>query len=289
MKTFSKRTSKTTKLVLFLLSPGALHIDLNARVSDLKPCTVKIIFLIICKHLRYLKTWNHKWYSLSSFSSYKVYLLCAFVSTSSFFPFFSIIQNWNSQSTQYKSLRCTFSQVNCLPRTQAIHVGTKRQMCSWHQWTLEREQLRTVKWKQRISHFFVKKLNTPRHWQVSNWSTKSCEKEGDPSRSKFFMTQQNRTQVFWLLVTMSSPDVTKEVASVAASEPPRPRAARRKKTENCSGNSTEGHCFQGPLCCGDVSSSGHKSEHLPWACFWRKRQRKRKNQWLKSLMWLTIE
>ncbi len=29
-------------------------------------------------------------------------------------------------------------------------------------------------------------------------------------------------------------------------------------------------------------------EHLPWACFWRKRQRKRKNQWLKSLMWLTI-
>lgn len=81
--------------------------------------------------------------------------------------------------------------------------------------------------------FFLKKSNTPRHWQVSNRSTKSCEKGIQVAANSVVMsrTLQKRTQVFWLLWLLvvfvtSSPNVSKEVASVAASEPPRPRAAR---------------------------------------------------------------
>ena len=212
------------------------HIFENLQhLSSLRHQTTNDILYLLFLHTRF---------------TYFVHLSTA---TSSFSLFFSLIQNWNSQSTQYKSVRCTFSQVNCLPRTQAIHVGTKRQMWSWHQWTLEWEQLKTVKPLKPLI-LFLKELNTPRHWQVSNRSTKSCEGIQVAGNSVVMScTLQNRTQVFWLLVVfvMSSPDVSKEVASVAASEPPRPRAASVQATLQ------KDIAFK--ACCGDSSSSVHKS------------------------------
>lgn len=152
--------------------------------------------------------------------------------------FFSFIQNWNSQLTQYKSVRCTFSQVNCLPRTQAIHVGTKRQMWSWHQWTLEWEQLKTVKMKTENVSFFSWKNRTHQGIGRCLIEVQNPEKGIQVAANSVVMsrTLQKRTQVFWfssvqiVVFVTSSPNVSKEVASVAASEPPRPRAASVQAT-----------------------------------------------------------
>ena len=153
---------------------------------------------------------------------------------------------------------------------------------SWKQWNENRKNGEPLK---PLILFFLKKLNTPRHWQVSSRSTKSCEGIQVAGNSVVMSCiLQNRTQVFWLLVvfvTMSSPDVSKEVASVAASEPPRPRAASVQATlqkdiafkalmlrrlEQFS--SQIGKTYRGP-------ASGE-------------REKERENYWFKWLMWLTI-
>ena len=192
--------------------------------------------------LELLKAPNHKWYSLSSFSSYKDYLLCASVNSHIFLLSFSLSSfrsyrietpNWLSTNLCVVHFRrwtvCLELKPSMSVQRGKCDPGTNEPWNenSWKQW----------KWKRERLIFFLKKSNTPRHWQVSNRSTKSWE--GDPSCSKFCChvayTAKEDTSFLILQCTncrcvTSSPNVSKEVASVAASEPPRPRAASVQAT-----------------------------------------------------------
>lgn len=217
--------------------------------------------------LELLKAPNHKWYSLSSFPSYKVYLLCAsvkphlpslllslsllFIHTKLKLPIDSVqicaLYIFAGElSASISSHPCRYKEANVI--LAPMNLGMR---------TVENSENEN---RERLI-FFLEKSNTPRHWQVSNRSTKSCEKGIQVAANSVVMsrTLQKRTQVFWLQEFLSF-----------LSRPPQMFQKRLHQSQLQNHQDLELQVLQlyrrtllSRPCCGDLSSSSSVHESGP--------------------------